>query len=61
MKWPNWPAYRGGIDLSDLRRLLRRHPLDDATLHWLGSTDLAQECRAAQAQAPVAEGDGPRT
>ena len=61
VKWPNWPAYRGGIDLSDLRRLLRRHPLDDATLHWLGSTDLAQECRAAQAQAPVAEGDGPRT
>ena len=54
VKWPNWPTYQGGIDLAELRRLLRRHPLDDATLHWLGSTELARECGAAQGQAPVA-------
>ena len=53
--WPNWPAYRGGLDLGLVRVALQRHRIEDATLHWLGGEELARDCRAAavrQAQGP---------
>jgi hypothetical protein len=47
VKWPNWPAYGGAVDLDLLRTVLRQVRLDPATLHWLGSTELAAACREA--------------
>ena len=49
VKWPNWPAYKGPIDLSLLRRALSGVAIDTKTLHWLGSQELAQKCRESQA------------
>ena len=48
VKWPNWPAYKGPIDLSLLRRALSGVAIDTKTLHWLGSTELAQACRGVR-------------
>ena len=45
VKWPNWPAYKGPIDLSLLRRALSGVAIDTKTLHWLGSQELAQACK----------------
>ena len=45
VKWPNWPPYTGPIDQGLLRRALAGRHLDDPTLHWLGSTELARACR----------------
>ena len=46
-RWPNWPAYKGPVDPSLLRRALEGVAIDTATLHWLGSQELAQACKAA--------------
>jgi hypothetical protein len=48
VKWPKWPGYTGPVDLFVLRRVLQRFTLDAATLHWLGSHELARACRAAR-------------
>ena len=48
MRWPKWPGYTGPVDLFVLRRVLQRFTLDAATLHWLGSHELARACRAAR-------------
>jgi hypothetical protein len=34
--WPNWPAYRGDVDLWRLRDLLARTPVEPTTLARLG-------------------------
>jgi hypothetical protein len=52
LAWPNWPAYQGAIDLAALRRVLTPLRLDHATLHWLGSHELAHACKKAQRQGP---------
>jgi hypothetical protein len=52
LKWPNWPGYAGPVDLDLLRRALGGTDVDDATLHWLGSHDLARACREAPAASP---------
>ncbi len=52
LKWPKWPAYRGPLDLSLLRRVLVGVRLDSATLNWLGSHELAQACRTSAAGQP---------
>jgi hypothetical protein len=44
-KWPKWPAYRGPVDPFLLRRALAGAIVDTPTLHWLGSTELAQACK----------------
>jgi hypothetical protein len=51
-KWPKWPDYRGGIDTFRLRRTLTDIRIDGATLHWLGSHELAQACKAAGVKQP---------
>jgi hypothetical protein len=56
LRWPNWPAYQGPIDLGLLRRALQDLPLDPDTLHWLGSTQLAQACREADHAPIMAQG-----
>ena len=48
VKWPNWPAYKGPIDLGLLRRALEGQIIDTQTLQWLGSTELAQACKAGR-------------
>jgi hypothetical protein len=58
LTWPNWPAYKGPIDLALLRRVLCDVPLDIAALHRLGSTELAKACLAA-APATAAMAQGP--
>ena len=40
IKWPNWPDYRGPIDLGLLRRALDGTVIDGPTLNWLGSHEL---------------------
>ena len=50
LKWPKWPDYRGAIDPFLLRRALSDIRLDDATINWLGSHELARACRAAVKQ-----------
>jgi hypothetical protein len=50
LRWPDWPPYRGGIDLAALARVLEAVRLDDAALHWLGSRELEQACRKAGLQ-----------
>ena len=50
VRWPNWPAYQGPIDPSLLRRALAGTAIDTRTLHWLGSTELAQACRGVATQ-----------
>ena len=52
LKWPKWPDYRGGIDTFLLRRALTDIRIDGATLHWLGSHELAQACKAAGVKQP---------
>ena len=54
LKWPKWPEYRGGINPFQLRRALSDIRLDDTTVNWLASHELARACRAAvkQAQGP---------
>jgi hypothetical protein len=47
LKWPKWPAYRGGIDLGLLRRVLEGCVIDSETLHWLGGKEIERACRAA--------------
>jgi hypothetical protein len=47
VKWPNWPDYRGPVDLDLLRLALAGHRIDDASLHWLGSEEFTKACRAA--------------
>ena len=49
VKWPNWPDYRGAIDLGLLRLALKEFRIDAATLHWLDSHELARACREAGA------------
>ena len=49
VKWPNWPDYRGPIDLGLLRLALEAIAIDAATLHWLDSHELARACREAGA------------
>ena len=56
LKWPNWPEYRGPVDLFLLRRALAEVAIDTAALHWLGSHELAQACR--EAEAAVKQGQG---
>jgi hypothetical protein len=51
-KWPKWPAYRGPVDPFLLRRALAGAIVDTPTLHWLGSTELAQACRQGGQQEP---------
>jgi hypothetical protein len=51
VRWPNWPEYRGGVDLGLLRRALEGVRVDGATLNRLDSHDFAQECRAGAAGA----------
>jgi hypothetical protein len=53
LRWPDWPPYRGGIDLAALARVLEAVRLDDAALHWLGSRELEQACRRAAGSAGV--------
>ena len=48
VKWPNWPAYQGPIDQGLLRRALLGAVIDTKTLHWLGSQELAEACKAAR-------------
>jgi hypothetical protein len=48
VKWPKWPAYTGAVDLVVLRRVLQGVALDAATLHRLGSHELARACRAGR-------------
>ncbi|MEK0085179.1 hypothetical protein, partial [Benzoatithermus flavus] len=48
LKWPKWPAYRGGIDLWQLRQALAGIAIDAKTLNWLGSRELEKACKAAQ-------------
>ena len=48
-KWPKWPAYRGPVDPFLLRRALAGAIVDTPTLHWLGSTELAQACKEGEA------------
>ena len=50
LKWPKWPDYRGALDPFLLRRALSDIRLDDATINWLGSHELARACRAAVKQ-----------
>ena len=45
VKWPNWPDYRGPLDLDLLRLALDPVPIDATTLHWLDSHELARACR----------------
>ena len=49
VKWPNWPDYRGAVDLGLLRLALKEFRIDAATLHWLDSHELARACREAGA------------
>lgn len=56
VRWPNWPRYAGPTDLALLRRALADRRIDDDTLHWLGSHELAQACRGAAARDPPATG-----
>ena len=49
VKWPNWPEYRGPVDLGLLRLALKEFRIDAATLHWLDSHELARACREAGA------------
>ena len=46
VRWPNWPAYRGSIDLFRLRRALQGTVIDARTLHWLGGKEIERQCRA---------------
>ena len=56
LQWPNWPAYKGPVDLGLLRRVLREVPLDSDALHRLGSTELARACLAQPAKDAMAQG-----
>ena len=47
VRWPNWPAYRGPVDLFRLRRALQGTAIDARTLHWLGGKEIGPECGAA--------------
>ena len=49
IRWPNWPEYRGPIDLFRLRRALQGTVIDARTLHWLGGKEIERECRAGRA------------
>jgi len=49
VRWPNWPAYRGSIDLFRLRRALQGTVIDPRTLHWLGGKEIERQCRAGRA------------
>ena len=46
VRWPNWPEYRGSIDLFRLRRVLQGTVIDARTLHWLGGKEIERACRA---------------
>ena len=45
VKWPNWPAYRGPVDLGLLRLVLAERTITPTTLHWLDSHAFAKACR----------------
>jgi hypothetical protein len=45
LKVPDWPRYRGTIDLHDLALTLERFRIDLPTLRWLASTELENEVR----------------
>jgi len=46
IRWPNWPEYRGPVDLFRLRRALQGTVIDARTLHWLGGKEIERQCRA---------------
>ena len=66
VKWPNWPAYRGPIDLGLLRLVLAERTITPTTLHWLDSHAFAKACREGDGQpdvggaTPPAASAGPR-
>ena len=56
--WPNWPAYRGDVDLFRLRDLLARTPVEPATLARLGGVAPAGTA-PRPAHWPAQHGRGP--
>ena len=52
LKWPKWPDYQGPIDPFLLRRALSDIRLDDGTINWLGSHELARACKSAAVKQP---------
>ena len=52
VRWPNWPDYRGPIDLDLLRLALDPIHIDATTLHWLDSHELARACRSTAVEQP---------
>ena len=42
LRWPNWPAYRGGLDLAAVGRALHGRRVDERTLPRLGGSACAR-------------------
>jgi hypothetical protein len=42
LRWPNWPAYRGGLDLAAVGRALHGRRVDERTLTRLGGSACAR-------------------
>jgi hypothetical protein len=56
LRWPNWPAYRGSLDLAEVRRALHGRRVDERTLTRLGGTACVRPMPAAQASEPPQRG-----
>ena len=49
LRWPNWPAYRGSLDLTEVRRALHGRRVDERTLTRLGGSACTRPTPPAQA------------